>query len=278
MFYVHEEFPEHEKWESITDPREWSECMSVWLAAGCDCRKRLTDGFISSLRLGRITPLGEVAIEAAERLVVAGLWERAPNGYRFHHWEHVQETKEQVQRRRLKWRSAARSRSAKDRESKAEHVGDSTADAAVVSGTDSRSDSESESQSNRRGLIGSERLEEISEDQRARAAVPADPDTEAQRLLRIGYAKRYEQRTGLLWTIGTNLKQIRAVAAWCEATSKQQGIPIGNVTGTVLTEFFADDGAAKEQWPWGWLSSAPGKYFARNRAVQEHMATRKGVA
>ena len=87
--YVDDAFPEHPKWiELEANPRLWSECMALWLAAGCYCRRQSSEGFVPSTRLTRLTPLPAKRAEAAaEALVRVGLWVACEGGYRFHDWE-----------------------------------------------------------------------------------------------------------------------------------------------------------------------------------------------
>lgn len=87
--YVDDAFPEHPKWiELEANPRLWSECMALWLAAGCYCRRQSSEGFVPSTRLTRLTPLPAKRAEAAaEALVRVGLWVSCDGGYRFHDWE-----------------------------------------------------------------------------------------------------------------------------------------------------------------------------------------------
>ena len=181
MFYVHEEFPGHEKLEPLEDDaRAWADCLAVWLAVGCDCRQRLSDGRVTRARLERITPLGKRAVAVGERLVELGLWEREGDDFQFHDWGDVQETKAQIQKRRLKWKMAKRDR----RESAADASVNSESDSVGVSTSESTSDSNpdytgepppdsgTESQTNRRGH-GKGELE-FNSLERA-GAVPPDP-------------------------------------------------------------------------------------------------------
>jgi hypothetical protein len=109
MFRVHEEFPAHpkvEKLESLSkDGASWCGAMGLWLAMGCDCRARLTDGHFTEARMRKVC--GNAA-RYADALVEAKLWHRTPEGYVFHDWADVQETKEQVQSRMAKDRDRKR--------------------------------------------------------------------------------------------------------------------------------------------------------------------------
>lgn len=102
-FYVHDEFPDHKKWERLwcTNPELWGRCMSLWTVAGCYCKRAKTDGHVSRERVLRLTPFGDSeALEAAEALVEHRWWEHEGDGYQFHDWADVQETAAEAQARR----------------------------------------------------------------------------------------------------------------------------------------------------------------------------------
>lgn len=82
--------------------------MGLWVRAGAASAQQLTDGFIAD---HMVTAIGNRA--QAQRLVVAGLWERCEGGYVFHQWNEDgrQPTREQVENDR----KAARERMAKRR-------------------------------------------------------------------------------------------------------------------------------------------------------------------
>lgn len=115
MFNVHEEFPDHPKVEHLEslcrDESELFAALGLWLAMGCDCRLRLTDGHFTEARLRK---LAGKAIKYADRLVTVRLWHRTEDGYVFHDWAHVQETKAEVQGRRQKDRDRKRNRKRQD--------------------------------------------------------------------------------------------------------------------------------------------------------------------
>lgn len=107
MFLVHEEMLSHPKWEKIEakGARAWADALAVWSAAGLDCKLRQVDGTVSRARLEKITPLGKKAAATAALLVEVGLWEATAEGFVFHDWDRVQETREEIQRRRARWNS-----------------------------------------------------------------------------------------------------------------------------------------------------------------------------
>ncbi len=112
MFRVHEEFPEHEKCEELaelcTNRTQYLAALGLWLAMGCDSRLRLSDGLVSRRRLKE--KHGAVAVKLAVLLARVDLWEVEGDGFRFHDWADVQETKEQVLGRRAKDRDRQRKR------------------------------------------------------------------------------------------------------------------------------------------------------------------------
>lgn len=68
------------------------EAIGLWLVSGTYCTDYLTDGavpewFVVSWPKGK---------SLAGKLVTAGLWEPAPNGWVFKSWTEYQRTKEQV--------------------------------------------------------------------------------------------------------------------------------------------------------------------------------------
>src|SRR5690349_16629236 len=58
--------------------------MGLWAIAGSWSSNHLTDGFIPD---HMVVALARGQVDLADELVVAGLWERAKGGYRFHEWE-----------------------------------------------------------------------------------------------------------------------------------------------------------------------------------------------
>ncbi len=148
MFKVHEEFPDHEKSEALhracRDESEWLAALGLWLVMGCDSRARLADGRFSEARLQKIAGKGS---RLAQKLVDAKLWHRTAEGYEFHDWADVQETKEEVQNRRAKDRRRKRT---------GNHADSTTPSARNPSGSDS--DSEMDSRRARLGREGKDQL------------------------------------------------------------------------------------------------------------------------
>jgi hypothetical protein len=106
---------EHAKWQRIEalGPREWAECLSVWLAVNLYANQALTDGSITWARLERLTPLKARARVAADRLIEAGLMDRTDTGCVLHDFldynasaaERAAKTAAKT-RRQKKWREA----------------------------------------------------------------------------------------------------------------------------------------------------------------------------
>jgi len=119
-FKVDDGFPEHRKLEELeANADEWAACLAVWLAAGCDCSRRLTEGKISAARLSRITPFGRKAVAIADRLVGLNLWEKHGIDYTFHDWHDYQPEAEVVEENREKSRERWREWKKRKREQRA---------------------------------------------------------------------------------------------------------------------------------------------------------------
>lgn len=67
--------------------------MGLWVRAGSWSMQTLTDGFIPDHMARQLGTTKE-----ANRLVEAGLWDRAEGGYRFHEWAERQPSAEDVKR------------------------------------------------------------------------------------------------------------------------------------------------------------------------------------
>lgn len=78
--------------------------MGLWVVAGAYSAQYLTEGFVPEWYVAS-WPSGK---KHAARLVAAGLWSRAPEGWQFHQWEERQPTKEQVEADRAKTRDRQR--------------------------------------------------------------------------------------------------------------------------------------------------------------------------
>jgi hypothetical protein len=78
--------------------------MGLWAVSGAFCQAYLTDGFVPDWYV-KTWPKG---VTLAKRLIAAGLWLQAQrdgeNGWLFHEWLKVQDSKEQVEADREKWR------------------------------------------------------------------------------------------------------------------------------------------------------------------------------
>ncbi|WP_027944247.1 hypothetical protein [Amycolatopsis taiwanensis] len=77
-FKVDDHFHSHPK-VMATDPA----ALGLWVVAGSWCSAGLTNGFVPDYVLPRLLP---GAVKLASKLVAAGLWVRAENGYQFHDW------------------------------------------------------------------------------------------------------------------------------------------------------------------------------------------------
>lgn len=88
--------------------RAGNAACGLWVRAGSWCMQQLTDGYIPDHVLPALGTTKE-----AERLVAAGLWQRAVGGYRFHEWEARQPSREQVEKDRAD--AAERQRKAREK-------------------------------------------------------------------------------------------------------------------------------------------------------------------
>lgn len=113
---------EHRKWLAIEaghGPRVWADCLAVWTAALLYAHRAKTDGHVPSAWLARGTPLGRVAIKAADVLVEAGLFDVAEDGYEIHDFADYSLSKAERDRRA----EATRDRVAKHRAKRAGNSG-----------------------------------------------------------------------------------------------------------------------------------------------------------
>lgn len=82
----------------------------LWVSAGAYCAQHLTDGEIDAAFLPMVAGTDHRHAEKlAAELVAAGLWEVVtPGKYRFHHWDDMQPSREQVESRRFSERERKR--------------------------------------------------------------------------------------------------------------------------------------------------------------------------
>lgn len=86
--------PWHPKLLKVPPSARW-----LWLAATCYCRQKETDGFLPR---GAIPGLGvDRPWPLVAQLLATRLFEDATDGYKVHDYEHWQETKAEVQERRV---------------------------------------------------------------------------------------------------------------------------------------------------------------------------------
>jgi hypothetical protein len=115
---VDDGFPEHPKLAELEhSPRLWADCLALWLAAGCYCRRALSDGEIPTKRLYRLTPLTRRRVAfCAKTPVKIGLWVQNGGGvFAFHDWQDYQPTRAKVNEQRAlkserqrRWREGKR--------------------------------------------------------------------------------------------------------------------------------------------------------------------------
>lgn len=91
-FKVDDSFHSHPK-VLATDPA----ALGLWVIAGSWCGANTTDGFVPGYVLARLLPSSG---KLAAKLVTAGLWEPAPEGYRFRDWHDYNPTAEEEKKRK----------------------------------------------------------------------------------------------------------------------------------------------------------------------------------
>jgi len=132
-FRIDDGFWSHPKIVQLSDA-----AITLWTRSGSYSCQHLTDGHLTTHALRMVGGKARVADE----LVHAGLWETDNGGYRFHDWEHYQESSEVVLARRANARE--RQRKARAEREKKRH------DAQMQSRDESRCDIPSDSDSDSR--------------------------------------------------------------------------------------------------------------------------------
>lgn len=99
-----------------------NEALGLWVRCGSWSAQQLTDGFVPSTIIQLFG-----SVELATRLVTAGLWVQAADGFIFKDWQDFQPTRTQV----LAEREAARERQRKAREKRSPSAETSTVDTAT---------------------------------------------------------------------------------------------------------------------------------------------------
>lgn len=88
-FKVDDSFYDHPKVFDASDA-----AVALWTRAGSWAARNLTDGFVPSGLLARLS--GD-PVTAAKELVDRGLWKRTKGGFQFHDWAEYQPSKERVE-------------------------------------------------------------------------------------------------------------------------------------------------------------------------------------
>jgi hypothetical protein len=91
-FKVDDSFHSHPK-VLAADPA----ALGLWVIAGSWCGANTTDGFVPAYVLVRLLPN---SAKLAAKLVTAGLWETATDGYRFRDWHDYNPTAEEEKKRK----------------------------------------------------------------------------------------------------------------------------------------------------------------------------------
>lgn len=99
--------------------------------------------------------------------------------------------------------------------------------------------------------------------ERERAPDPGDPFhaiEHARRVLRRGYADRYQAATGEPWmSEAAHHESIGIVAAWCVSQASPEDAAMRALDG-----FFGSDRTARHRWPWRFLAEDPGSWAAQS--------------
>lgn len=88
-FKVDDSFYDHPKVFDASDA-----AVALWTRAGSWAARNLTDGFVPSGLLARLS--GD-PVSASKELVDRGLWKRTKGGFQFHDWAEYQPSKERVE-------------------------------------------------------------------------------------------------------------------------------------------------------------------------------------
>jgi hypothetical protein len=94
---LHTTFHDHRKTAQLD-----AFAVGIWTLCLSWCGRQETDGLVPRMVVHRQG--GEQGLEAASRLVSAGLWEVTGDDWRFHDWCVHQEDREALARRRAQWR------------------------------------------------------------------------------------------------------------------------------------------------------------------------------
>ncbi len=83
-------FPDHPKVLEVGDQAAW-----LFVASLCYSARHLTDGFLPSRAIGKLTGLSKPS-QLESRLVAAGMWHETEGGLLIHDYANHQRTREQV--------------------------------------------------------------------------------------------------------------------------------------------------------------------------------------
>jgi hypothetical protein len=284
-FYVDDQFDDHPKLAELPPELELA-CVGLWTKAGSWCRRKLTGGQIPH---GQVRKLGGTK-ELAEALVKAGLWESTSTGYAFHNWSTWQETPEELQAKRDRWRAQKANRRRVLRAAPADPPPDPPTGGGV-SAPDTRADS-ARTGNGQDGGLGAESascppdvrtpVQGIPNSQfpgtqipdpkptpkapRAGARVYAreEPDGEPERepstleLVEAEHRRRLIEATGNPPGSTRTLREhYRAIAAWVDEKNGNAEVLVRRI----FAGFWGDKWAKKNLWPLGALANDPGRYL-----------------
>lgn len=271
---------DHAKWQRIESlgPREWSECLAVWLAVCLYANSALTDGAITWARLDRLTPLGKRARAAADRLVEAGLMDRRDDGVSLHDFldynlsasERAEKTAAKT-RRQGKWRA---SRDAHVDASTPVSTGQSTAASVDSAPTRARSPSPSPSPSQ----IPDHDLERSLKTGHTRSPGESESDHAARVALQAYIAAEEAAGSLVQWTTGSAYAQLVLVHRLAVAQAERTGQHALEVLAAWARRYVAERHKRHPKW-WAdcvndWLA-APAKATVPERRGSLPVATRE---
>jgi hypothetical protein len=243
-FRVDDGFPEHPKLEALErEPLRYMAAITLWTVMGCDCARRLTDGFVSSERLDKVLRrLGKHTIAGAEALVEIGLWDPVDGGWCYHDWEEYQPTKRAVVAKRKE--DAERKRAARaNRTNTGVHDMSARTSERTSAGRPNGQNAESASPSP--AQPGPTERESAHE-----APATTEVLTTAG-AIRVAYGNLWSGANAALWPPSQATEdQLRPMVAWVEATAKRERLTPEAVITRVVGNWRVDPWAKRNRYPW----------------------------
>jgi hypothetical protein len=285
-YAVDDGFPHHPKLEELEhDYILHALCVAAWTLLGADCAGRHTGGFVSKARFAKVLAFwpAKARDKAAAALVEPlQLWEIAADGWQFHDWDDYQPSAEESKaEKNLKTERQRRWRQNKKAESLARlHVDvyrpstlastrvDGQASTPASTGPSTQTSTVDSGARAARDRAGARTLPlpspHLPSPAPSLASLESDRERahrEAESLVRVEFARRFEQTGQGLWTLHGD-PALATLAAWA---CSMPGETSETVT-RLLDAFFADQWAASQHFPVRHLARYPQKYFAPRQA------------